>query len=205
MGVAQLVTAPFSVQIDRYFNARWLAALGFGMFAFGLFMNAHFTVNSDYVDYFWPQVVRGVASAFCVLPPIRLALALMPLEKIGDASGLFNLTRNIGGAIGIAVVDTMIWQRTPAYVDQINEWLKSDLSKAATALGMTVDDLPAPDDAMGLLNISDAIGQAGLTSALNECWMLLGWVCLLALPVILLVGPVRSALPIRKLRQEVER
>jgi MFS transporter, DHA2 family, multidrug resistance protein len=205
MGVAQLVTAPFSVQIDRYFNARWLAALGFGMFALGLFMNAHFTVNSDYADYFWPQVVRGVASAFCVLPPIRLALALLPLDKIGDASGLFNLTRNIGGAIGIAVVDTMIWQRTPAYVDQINEWLKSDVSKAATALGMTVDDLPAPDDAMGLLNISDAIGQAGLTSALNECWMLLGWVCLLALPVILLVGPVRSALPIRKLRQEVER
>jgi MFS transporter, DHA2 family, multidrug resistance protein len=204
MGVAQLITAPFSVQIDRYFNARWLAALGFGMFALGLFMNAHFTVNSDYAEYFWPQVVRGVASAFCVLPPIRLALALMPLDKIGDASGLFNLTRNIGGAIGIAVVDTMIWQRSPVYADQIHEWLKTDASKAAAALGMGVDDLPAPDDAMGLLGISDAIGQAGLTGALNECWILLGWVCLLAFPVILLVGPVRSALPIRKLKQKAE-
>jgi MFS transporter, DHA2 family, multidrug resistance protein len=201
MGVSQLVTAPFSVQIDRYFNARWLSAFGFGMFALGLFMNAHFTVDSDYAEYFWPQVVRGVASAFCVLPPIRLALGLISLDKIGDASGLFNLTRNIGGAIGIAVVDTMIWQRTPAYVDQINDWLKSDLNKAAAALGMRADDLPAPDDAMGLLGISDVIGQAGLTGALNECWLLLGWVCLLAFPLILLVGPVRSALPVRKLRQ----
>jgi DHA2 family multidrug resistance protein len=202
MGVSQLLTAPLSVQIDRYCNARWLSALGFGMFAAGLFMNAHFTVNSDYADYFWPQVVRGVASAFCVLPPIRLALALMPLDKIGDASGLFNVTRNIGGAIGIAVVDTLIWQRTPVYVDQVKDWLKVDVDKAAAALGMRVDELPAPDDAMSLMGISDVISQSGLTSAINECWLLLGWTCLLAFPLIFLVGPVRSALPVRKLKQK---
>ncbi|MDE2383257.1 MAG: DHA2 family efflux MFS transporter permease subunit [Alphaproteobacteria bacterium] len=201
MGLSQLVTAPFSVQIDRYLNARLLSALGFGAFAIGLFMNAHLTVNSDTEAYFWPQVVRGVASAFCVLPPIRLALGLIPLDKIGDASGLFNVTRNIGGAIGIAVVDTLIWQRSPVYVDQIKDWLRTDADKAAAMLGMKVDDLPSPDDAMGLLGISDVIAQAGLTGALNECWVLLGWVALLSFPVILLVGPVRSALPVRKLNK----
>ena len=105
MGLSQLIIAPFAVQIDRRVNARPLAALGFAAFAVGLFMNAHLSVLSDREAYFWPQLVRGVSSAFIVLPPIRFALALMPVDKVGDASGLFNVARNIGGAIGIAVVD----------------------------------------------------------------------------------------------------
>ena len=199
MGLSQLVTAPFAVQIDRRVNARTLAALGFAAFAVGLFMNAHLSVLSDRADYFWPQLVRGVSSAFIVLPPIRFALALMPMDKVGDASGLFNVARNIGGAIGIAVVDTMIWQRSPVYADQIHDWLKNAPDLAAAAMGMKLDDLPAPDDAMGLMGIMEDIGHAALTGALNECWILLGVVSLLALPVLWWLGPVKSALPVKKL------
>ena len=185
--------------IDRYFNARILAALGFLAFAVGLFMNANLTVLSDSEAYFWPQLVRGVSSAFIVLPPIRFALALMPIEKVGDASGLFNVTRNIGGAIGIAIVDTMIWQRSPIYADQLREWMKTEPVSAAAALGMKLDDLPAFDDAMGLMGIMEDIGHAALTAALNESWILLGIASLLALPVIWWLGPVESALPLKKL------
>ena len=199
MGLSQLVTAPFAVLIDRYFNARILAALGFLAFAVGLFMNANLTVLSDSEAYFWPQLVRGVSSAFIVLPPIRFALALMPIEKVGDASGLFNVTRNIGGAIGIAIVDTMIWQRSPIYADQIREWMKTEPGRAAAALGMKLDDLPTFDDAMGLMGIMEDIGHAALTAALNESWVLLGVAALLALPVIWWLGPVESALPLKKL------
>ena len=199
MGLSQLVTAPFAVQIDRRVNARPLAALGFAAFAVGLFMNAHLNVLSDRADYFWPQLVRGVSSAFIVLPPIRFALALMPMDKVGDASGLFNVARNIGGAIGIAVVDTMMWQRSPIYSDQIHDWLKNAPNLAAAAMGMKLDDLPSPDDAMGLMGIMEDIGHAALTGALNECWILLGLVSLLALPILWWLGPVESALPIKKL------
>jgi DHA2 family multidrug resistance protein len=199
MGLSQLFTAPISVQIDRNSNARLMSALGFFAFGIGLFMNANLTIASGSDSYFWPQVVRGVASAFIVLPPIRFALALMPLDKIGDASGLFNVTRNIGGALGIAVVDTLIWQRTPLYGDIVREWLKTDVDKAAAALGMTVADLPEPDDAMGLLNITDAIGQSALTMVTNECWIVLGAVSMLALPIIWWLGPVKSAMPPKKL------
>ena len=199
MGLSQIITAPLAIQIDRYFNARLLAALGFFAFAVGLLINANLTVLSDSAEYFWPQVVRGVASAFIVLPPIRFALALMPIDKVGDASGLFNVTRNIGGAIGIAIVDTMIWQRSPIYADQVHEWMKIDPTKAAAMLGMNVQDLPSADDAMGLMGIMEDVSHAALTGALNECWILLGVVCLIALPVIWWLGPVASALPVKKL------
>ncbi len=200
MGLSQLFTAPISVQIDRYSNARILSAVGFVTFGIGLFMNADLTLLSDRETFFWPQLVRGVASAFIVLPPIRFALALMPLDKVGDASGLFNLARNMGGALGIAVVDTMIWQRSPVYSDQVNEWIKTEPEKAAVALGMPLSDVPAPNDAMGMMSITDAIGQFGITGAINESWILLGCVSLLALPVLWWLGPVASAMPPKKLK-----
>ncbi|MBG1231927.1 DHA2 family efflux MFS transporter permease subunit [Aestuariivirga litoralis] len=204
MGLSQLFFAPFAVQIDRWFNARWLAAIGFTAFGIGLFMNAHLNVNSDYDAFFWPQVLRGIASTMCVLPPIRMAMALLPLDKVSEGSGLFNVSRNIGGALGIAVVDTLIFSRTPIHADQILDWVKTAPDKAAAAMQIPVTDVPAPDDAMAFMGISDLVQSAALTFSINESWILLGIVSLVALPVILWMGPVKSALPVRKLNQNPE-
>jgi MFS transporter, DHA2 family, multidrug resistance protein len=151
---------------------------------------------------FWPQVVRGLAIALCILPPIRFALALAPLDKIGDASGLFNVTRNIGGAIGIALIDTVIFSRSPEYGDQIMEAVKHSPDVAAVMLGMNVADIPAADDAAGMMSILDAVQGASLTMAINDCWMLLGAVALLAFPILVVLGPIRSAVPLAKLPRD---
>ena len=103
-GIAQLVSAPIAVQVDRRFPARMLSAIGFAAFAIGLAMSTTQTVMTDYDEMFWPQVVRGAAVALCILPPTRFALGLLPLERVGDASGLYNLCRNLGGAIGLSLL-----------------------------------------------------------------------------------------------------
>jgi MFS transporter, DHA2 family, multidrug resistance protein len=202
-GVSQLIAAPFVVQLDRRFDARLLSAIGFTLFAAGMFMSTRQTLDSDYDALYWPQVVRGLAIALCILPPIRFALALTPLDKIGDASGLFNVTRNIGGAIGIALIDTVIFSRSPEYSDRIMEAIKLAPAAAASVLGMGVEDVPSPDDATGMMSIIDAVQGASLTMAINDCWMLLGAVALLALPILVVLGPIRSALPATKLSQDV--
>lgn len=201
-GAAQLLAAPFVVQMDRRFNARILSALGFGMFAVGLFMSSKQTINSDYDAMFWPQVMRGLSIALCILPPIRFALALTPLDKIGDASGLFNVTRNIGGAIGIALIDTIIFSRSSSYSDLVLDQMKTTPDIAAKLLGMPVADLPAADDAMGLMGIMDAVQGFGLTMAINDCWLLLGCVALIALPLLIILGPIRSAAPSASLSRD---
>ncbi len=201
IGITQLLAAVPSVQVDRFFNARWLSMIGFVVFGAGLFMNAGLTVSSDYDALYWPQVVRGLAVTLCLLPAIRFALALMPLDKIGDASGLFNVSRNIGGAIGIALIDTVMFSRRPIYVDSISELMKTDMAQAAKLLGISLKDMPSLDDAMGMISIQESVQQAGLTLAINDCWLLMGVVSLLAIPVILLLGPVRSALPVKQLNR----
>ena len=81
------------------------------MFAVGLGLSALQPRTADFDEMFWPQVVRGVAIMFCLLPPTRLALGALPEARGADASGLFNLMRNLGGAIGIALIDTILYGR----------------------------------------------------------------------------------------------
>ena len=202
-GLAQLFAAPVTVQLDRRFDARLLAGAGFFVFGIALFLNGGLTVNSDHAEVFWPQLLRGLAVGLCILPPIRFALALMPMDKIGDASGIFNLTRNIGGALGIALIDTVMFSRAPEHSEKILELLKTNAPEAARLLGMSPADLPAPDDASGFMGIMDVVQAAGLTQAINECWIMLSGVALLAIPLLLVMGPLRSALSPKRLQAEL--
>ena len=111
-GVAQLVTAPIAGALESRFDPRWLSAAGFALFALGLGCSAFQSRVADFDEMFWPQVLRGVAIMFCLLPPTRLALGALTASQVPDASGLFNLMRNLGGAIGIALIDTILYGRT---------------------------------------------------------------------------------------------
>ena len=114
-GVTQLLTAPIAVALERRVEARlltvpwiwvvWRRCSGWS----GLQ-----TPETDFSAMFWPQVIRGLAFMFCLLPPTRLALGHLAASRVPDASGLFNLMRNLGGAIGLAMIDTVIYTRSPS-------------------------------------------------------------------------------------------
>ena len=201
MGVTQLISAPITVLIDRRFDARWLAGIGFLLFAAGLWSAGNLTVMSDQNEVFWPQVWRGAAVGLCILPPIRFAMGLIPLDKVSDASGLFNLSRNIGGVIGIAVTDTIMFSRAATHAETLIELTKTDPAAAAPILGLTPDQIPAPDDTMGIFGLMDTVQAASLTQAINECWWTLAAISLAALPILWWMGHVPSAIPIVKLRK----
>ena len=76
-GVAQLVTAPIAGSLESRFDPRWLSAAGFALFALGLGCSALQSRVADFDEMFWPQVLRGVAIMFCLLPPTRLALGAL--------------------------------------------------------------------------------------------------------------------------------
>ena len=202
-GIAQLIVAPITVWLDRLFNARVLAAAGFLIFAIGLAMNAFLNTASDYDALFWPQVVRGISVGLCILPPIRFALAFMSTEQVGDGSGLFNVARNIGGAIGIALIDTVIFMRGPDHVSALMDLMKSDPSAAAGLMGIDVSELPDAGDPTALMGIMDQVQAVALTQAVNESWWMLAVVCVLALPVLLWMGPIRAAMAPQKLNLKV--
>jgi len=189
-GIAQLLTAPIAVQVERRCDPRLLSAFGFALFGIGLALSYFQTWETDFDQMLWPQVIRGVAIMFCLLPPTRLALGGLAAEAVPNASGLFNLMRNLGGAIGIALIDTVIWARAPEHVDRIVQKLLAGDRAAAIFVGLPTDRFTGkplgPIDADIQEIARPLVERAGLVSAINEAWAMMAIAMALALVAIVL-------------------
>lgn len=194
-GIAQLLTAPIAVAMEKRLDARLLSAAGFTLFAIGIGMSAFQDPRSDYEAMFWPQVVRGVAIMFCLLPPTRLALGTLPVDKVPDASGLFNLMRNLGGAIGIALIDTIIYSRAEPLGRALLERLQAGDTDVAAFIGVPLEAMVEQKDALDettMALLEPLLKTAATVQAINEAWMVVAMLtacALLCLPLAQRVGP----------------
>lgn len=184
-GVAQLLMAPVAVALEQRADARVLTAFGFGLFAIGLGMSGFQTPETDSAGMFWPQVLRGLAIMFCLLPPTRLALGHLAAERVPDASGLFNLMRNLGGAIGLALIDTVIYARAPVHAQDLMARLQSGDTEAAQFVGIPAEIFaampPGPPDAPTQALLAPLLEKAALTAAINDAWLMIAALTLAAL------------------------
>jgi MFS transporter, DHA2 family, multidrug resistance protein len=183
-GVAQLVTAPLAALLESRIGARPLTAAGFALFALGLGLSYFQPRTADFDEMFWPQVVRGVAIMFCLLPPTRIALGDLPEAEIADASALFNLMRNLGGAIGIALIDTILYGRVGAFAESFRDRLLAGDVEAARAIGLSpsllLNRAGPPTDAE-IAFVRPLVEQASLALCINEAWAMLATVAILGL------------------------
>ena len=184
-GLAQLVTAPIAVYLERRVDARALTGFGFALFAFGLALSTRQTIHTDFNEMLVPQIVRGVAIMFCLLPPTRLALGALPLERVPDASGLFNLMRNLGGAIGLALIDTVLFGRIEGHAAGLGARLKAGDLTAAVEIGIPVPlylkGLAEGIDANAERAVRAAVERGAMTIAANEAWAMVAILTALAL------------------------
>ncbi|WP_456617458.1 MDR family MFS transporter [Bradyrhizobium sp. P5_C12] len=110
-GLPQLVLIPLVPRLMQRFDARIIIGVGFVLFAASNFLNIYMT--SDYAadQLLWPNVVRAIGQALVMAPLSAVATAGIEAENAGSASGLFNMMRNLGGAVGIALLQTVLTKR----------------------------------------------------------------------------------------------
>jgi DHA2 family multidrug resistance protein len=176
-GAAQLLVAPLVVLAERRADARLLTIGGFMLFAGGLAMSMFQTRGTDYDEMLLPQIVRGAAIMLCLLPPVRIALGHLPQSAVANASGLFNLMRNLGGAIGLALIDTVIYGRAPVIGQNIGHALEQGSVEAAKRVGLPMERFLAhtpgtPLDSSAMAYVRSAVERQALTEAINEAWAL---------------------------------
>lgn len=192
-GLAQLATAPLAVQLERRLDARLLTAAGFALFAVGLGLSAFQTRLSDYDDMFWPQILRGTAIMFCLLPPTRLALGHLAPERVADASGLFNLMRNLGGAIGLALIDTVVYGRSPLHAERMAEKLKAGDIATGRLIGLPEGSLtgaaPQNVDPETVSLVRALVEKTALVISINEAWAMLAAFSALAVLCVAFLKP----------------
>src|SRR5437588_4267704 len=110
-GFPQLLLIPLVPRLMQRFDARIIIGIGFALFADSNFMNIHMTNDYATDQLFWPNVVRAFGQALVFAPLSAVATAGIEAENAGSASGLFNMMRNLGGAVGIALLQTLLTKR----------------------------------------------------------------------------------------------
>jgi DHA2 family multidrug resistance protein len=136
-GVCQFMTAPVVGLLMTKFDPRWMIAIGFVGFGAGTWVAADITSDWDFWELFAPQVLRGVSLMLCMVPINNLALGTMSPDRVKNASGLFNLTRNLGGAFGLALINTLLDKRMDLHLERLREsvvWGRAAADETIAAL-----------------------------------------------------------------------
>ncbi len=124
-GVFQVCAIPLYTFLARRVDLRWLLMLGFIIFTLSMVLFLPIAHDWGWRELLWPQALRGFSQQFMVAPTVTLTLGGLPPERLKLASGLFNLMRNLGGAIGIAVCGTILNDRTNLHFLRLAEHLNA--------------------------------------------------------------------------------
>jgi DHA2 family multidrug resistance protein len=120
-GICMFVSAPIVGRVMTRVDPRAMIAVGFLGFALGTFQASFVTRDWDFWELLVPQMLRGFSMMICMVPINNLALGTLPPERIKNASGLYNLTRNLGGAVGLALINSMMNDRMDLHLARLHE------------------------------------------------------------------------------------
>jgi DHA2 family multidrug resistance protein len=161
-GAASLLGVPVYTFLAKKFDTRWLMMLGLAAFGLSMWSYTFITHEWGADQLLVPQVLRGFPQVFAVAPAVTLGLGSLPPERLKYASGLFNMMRNLGGAVGIAVCSAIINTRTNFHFLEI----ASNLTPANRPMMRFVQELTMRYGAI------PGSPQAGHVAALKQLWEL---------------------------------
>jgi DHA2 family multidrug resistance protein len=190
VGCAQLLSTVIAARLAETVDRRIVIAVGLSLFAFSLWLTSHLTVQWGFAALFWPQVLRGLAFMLCVVPSVGMALSAFQGPELQSASGLFNVMRNLGGAIGIAVVNTVLQDNARIETARLNEALGHSPESAVNSLTTLAHRLGAvaPDPRQALLlaekTFSRIVSQQGLALAFDDVFRFMALLFLFALVMV---------------------
>jgi MFS transporter, DHA2 family, multidrug resistance protein len=155
-GLPQLVLIPMIPRLMKRFDARLIITIGFALFAASNFMNIYMTTDYGSDQLFWANVVRAIGQALAFAPLSMVATAGIEAENAGSASALFNMMRNLGGAVGIAILQTFLTKREQYH----SNVLTPSVSLFEQATRTRIDQLTQYFINHGVTNPADAAHRA---------------------------------------------
>ena len=191
--LASAFTMAFMGRLQGKFDGRLSIIAGVALFALSMWKHAHFTTQSGMADFFWPLVFRGVGLGLIFVPLTNLALADLPMSRIANGTGLFNLMRQLGGSVGIALSATLLQRFTAIHrgdlAANVTIYAEATRERLATITSTLIarGELPAlaQTKAVGFLN--GIVTQQALMLSFEQLFLLFGAAFVLSLPLLLLM------------------
>lgn len=175
-GIFMTFGAPLAARLTTIIDQRIVIAVGFSLFAFSSWLMTFVTSEWGFWELLLPQGIRGFSILLCIVPSVGMALNGVPPSELRYASGLFNLMRNLGGAVGIATVTTWLQDFGRLHAARFGEAMTQS---GTAALGDAVQRLSQvtadASRARAMLEgvIARAVGQQSLTMAFADVYMLM--------------------------------
>ena len=194
-GVAMFLTAPIVGRLMVKFDMRYIIAIGLVLFALGSYQMTWITKEYDFFELLVPQILRGVGMMMAMVPINTIALGTLAPERVKNASGLFNLTRNLGGAVGLAVINQVLNQRTDLHISRLHDSVTWGNATAVETLKMFTERMQGMGDAalMALKQLSQIVHRQAVVMSYGDTFFMLA-VFYLGLSVLVLTLKKPSAM-----------
>jgi MFS transporter, DHA2 family, multidrug resistance protein len=170
-------SAPLVGMLMTKVDPRLMLAAGFLIFAASNWQASYITKDWDFWELLVPQLLRGFGMMLAIVPITNVALGTLSPDRLKNASGLFNLTRNLGGAVGLAALNTVLNNRTDLHLARLHESITWSRLPATEALSRFASRMPGSDaQSMALKQMFELVHQEGVVMAFADVFLLL---CLL--------------------------
>jgi DHA2 family multidrug resistance protein len=192
-GIATLITMPFVGAALAKRDGRKIVFLGLLLGAASMFIMQGLNLQGSFWDYTWPRIVLGFGLAMIFVPLTTVTLATITRSEMGNATGMFNLLRNIGGSVGIAMAATLLARYSQFYqtnlvahispYNPIYQMRIAELKQAFIAKGISITQ--AGHSALGII-YGEVRRQSGAL-AFNHIFFIIGLAFLVIIPLLLLL------------------
>ncbi|HEY3762109.1 MAG TPA: DHA2 family efflux MFS transporter permease subunit [Verrucomicrobiae bacterium] len=200
-GVGALIAMPLVGRLIGKIQSRLLVAFGFLSFGLGSYVLSEISLDINPWVLFWPLFFSGVSIAFMFVPLNTLAMGSLKPEQIGNASGIFNLMRNVGGSVGISLVTTLTARRAQfhqnilvADLTPYDTTYQSSVQSMSATFAAQSDPVTGHQQAVGSI-YHTLVTQANFLANLDD-FRLLAAICAACLVGALLLKNVKASRPI---------
>src|SRR6195952_2545591 len=174
-GITMFLTAPIVGRLMQKVDMRLIIASGIVIFALGSWQMTWITRDYDFYELLVPQILRGIGMMLAMVPTNNIALGTLAPERLKNASGLFNLTRNLGGAVGLAVINQVLNERTDLHIVRLQERVHWGNAMATETLNMFTQRLQGMGDAalMAMKQLSQIVHRQAVVMGYGDAFFML--------------------------------
>lgn len=174
-GITMFLVAPLVGRLMTKIDMRYLIAFGLITFGLGSYQMTWITRDYDFYELLVPQILRGIGMMFAMVPTNNIALGTLAPERLKNGSGLFNLTRNLGGAVGLAVINQVLNERTDLHISRLQERVHWGNATATETLNMFTQRMQGMGDAalMAMKQLSQMVHRQAVVMGYGDAFFIL--------------------------------
>jgi MFS transporter, DHA2 family, multidrug resistance protein len=186
-GVAMFLSAPIIGRLSAVLDTRRMLTVGVICVAVSIWWLGHLTNQSAFWELMAPQMLRGFGTMLCMVPTNQLALGTLPPQQIKNASGLFNLMRNLGGAIGLAGINTLATAREQLHTLHLAEqvtWARSATMNAVQGMTLVLHPVMGQNTNLAVIKrLTLMVERESLTQTYNDIFLIIGAIYFVSVPL----------------------